>query len=44
MTGFARPELLATTGCPSGWQYVSTNLWAKDCGETPEEMEGKVWW
>ncbi len=27
-----------------GWKYLSTSLWTKDYGETPEEVEGTVWW
>lgn len=27
-----------------GWKYLSTGLWTKDYGETPEETQGKIWW
>lgn len=27
-----------------GWKYLSTELWSKDYGETPEETQGTIWW
>lgn len=27
-----------------GWKYLSTNLWTRDYGESPEEVGGKLWW
>ncbi len=27
-----------------GWKYLSTDLWTRDYGETPDEVEGKIWW
>jgi cysteine synthase len=27
-----------------GWKYLSTGLWSRDYGESPEETRGKIWW
>ena len=27
-----------------GWKYLSTGLWSRDYGESPEETQGKIWW
>ncbi len=27
-----------------GWKYLSTNLWAKDYSDLPEDIDSKVWW
>jgi cysteine synthase B len=27
-----------------GWKYLSTELWSKDYGESPEETKGTIWW
>jgi cysteine synthase B len=27
-----------------GWKYLSTELWTRDFGESPEETQGKIWW
>jgi cysteine synthase B len=27
-----------------GWKYLSTELWSKDYGESPEETQGTIWW
>jgi cysteine synthase B len=27
-----------------GWKYLSTALWTRDYGETPADVEGKIWW
>ncbi|MEO8458292.1 MAG: cysteine synthase family protein [Chloroflexota bacterium] len=27
-----------------GWKYLSTGLWSRDYGESPEELQGTIWW
>jgi cysteine synthase B len=27
-----------------GWKYLSTNLWAAEYGDLPEDIDSKVWW
>jgi len=27
-----------------GWKYLSTDVWTRDYGETPDETQGKIWW
>jgi cysteine synthase B len=27
-----------------GWKYLSTELWSRDYGDTPEETQGTIWW
>ncbi|HEY8490816.1 MAG TPA: PLP-dependent cysteine synthase family protein [Dehalococcoidia bacterium] len=27
-----------------GWKYLSTELWQRDYGDVPEDIDAKVWW